>query len=85
VLGLGWATKVGGTIIHVKAFVTRTVSDPEGLQIVLVTQRGADNVSRIFLFVKDYIDVALVSRRHRAIHVNALTRGRRQRGGSIYS
>jgi hypothetical protein len=84
VLGLGWATKVGGTIIPVKAFVTRTVSDPEGLQIVLVTQHGADNVSRIFLLVKGYVDVALVSRRHRDIHVNALAMGRRQRGGPIY-
>jgi outer membrane protein assembly factor BamB len=37
VLGLGWAAKVGGTIIPVKMFVTRTVSDPEGPQIVLVT------------------------------------------------
>jgi hypothetical protein len=57
VLGLGWATKFGGTIIPVKAFVTQTVSDPKGLQIVLVTQRGADNVSRIFLLVKGYVDV----------------------------
>jgi outer membrane protein assembly factor BamB len=48
VLGLGWAAKVGGTIIPVKMFVTRTVSDPEGPQIVLVTQRRADNVSHIF-------------------------------------
>jgi ER membrane protein complex subunit 1 len=48
VLGLGWAAKVGGTIIPVKMFVTRTVSDPEGHQIVLVTQRRADNVNHIF-------------------------------------
>ncbi|KAG1790453.1 uncharacterized protein HD556DRAFT_1392090 [Suillus plorans] len=57
VLGLGWAAKVGGTIIPIKMFVTRTVSDPEGPQIVLVTQRRADN---------SLIDTVL-------FHVNALT------------
>ncbi|OAX35578.1 DUF1620-domain-containing protein [Rhizopogon vinicolor AM-OR11-026] len=57
VLGLGWAAKVGGTIIPVKMFVTRTVSDAEGPQIVLVTQRRADNT---------LIDTVL-------FHVNALT------------
>ncbi|KAG1750542.1 uncharacterized protein EDB91DRAFT_1108061 [Suillus paluster] len=57
VLGLGWAAKVGGTIIPIKIFVTRTVSDPEGPQIVLVTQRRADN---------SLVDTVL-------FHVNALT------------
>lgn len=57
VLGLGWAAKVGGTIIPTKIFVTRTVSDPEGPQIVLVTQRRADN---------SLVDTVL-------FHVNALT------------
>ncbi|KAG2143699.1 hypothetical protein DEU56DRAFT_884358 [Suillus clintonianus] len=57
VLGLGWAAKVGGTIIPTKMFVTRTVSDPEGPQIVLVTQRRADN---------SLVDTVL-------FHVNALT------------
>ncbi|KAG0701659.1 hypothetical protein DFH29DRAFT_925728 [Suillus ampliporus] len=57
VLGLGWAAKVGGTIIPIKMFVTRTVSDPEGPQIVLVTQRRADN---------SLVDTVV-------FHVNALT------------
>lgn len=57
VLGLGWAAKVGGTIIPTKIFVTRTVSDSEGPQIVLVTQRRADN---------SLVDTVL-------FHVNALT------------
>lgn len=57
VLGLGWAAKVGGTIIPTKMFVTRTVSDPEGPQVVLVTQRRADN---------SLVDTVL-------FHVNALT------------
>jgi outer membrane protein assembly factor BamB len=57
VLGLGWAAKVGGAIIPTKIFVTRTVSDPEGPQIVLVTQRRADN---------SLVDTVL-------FHVNALT------------
>ena len=47
-LGLGWAANIGGTNIPVKMFVTRTVSDPEGPQVVLVTQRRADNVSQNF-------------------------------------
>lgn len=57
VLGLGWAAKVGGRIVPTKIFVTRTVSDPEGPQIVLVTQRVADN---------SLVDTVL-------FHVNALT------------
>ncbi|KAG1773685.1 hypothetical protein EV702DRAFT_559870 [Suillus placidus] len=57
VLGLGWAAKVGGTIFPTKMFVTRTVSDLEGPQIVLVTQRRADN---------SLVDTVL-------FHVNALT------------
>ncbi|KAG1717496.1 hypothetical protein EDB19DRAFT_1814298 [Suillus lakei] len=57
VLGLGWAAKVGGAIIPTKMFVTRIVSDPEGPQIVLVTQRRADN---------SLVDTVL-------FHVNALT------------
>ncbi|KAG1895707.1 uncharacterized protein F5891DRAFT_1193876 [Suillus fuscotomentosus] len=42
-LSLGWAVKVGGTIILIKMFITWTVSDPEGPHIVLVTQYWADN------------------------------------------
>lgn len=44
VLGLGWADAVGGRIQPVKLFVTRTVSDGGDPEVVLVTQRHADNV-----------------------------------------
>ncbi|KAI0633153.1 DUF1620-domain-containing protein [Trametes polyzona] len=43
VFGLGWAAQVGGQIIPAKLFVTRTVSDGEDPQVVLVTQRKANN------------------------------------------
>ncbi|EIW74996.1 DUF1620-domain-containing protein [Coniophora puteana RWD-64-598 SS2] len=43
VLGLGWAAKVGGRIIPVKIYTTRTVADAEGPRVVVVTQRRADN------------------------------------------
>ncbi|KAF7979908.1 hypothetical protein HWV62_40304 [Athelia sp. TMB] len=49
VLGLGWAAEVGGTIIPVKLYNTRTVADvgEDGEagtpQVVLVTQRRAQN------------------------------------------
>jgi len=49
VLGLGWADEVGGRIQPVKLFVTRTVSDGGDPEVVLVTQRHADNV-RLFSF-----------------------------------
>jgi hypothetical protein len=67
VLGLGWAAKVGGTIIPVKMFITRTVGDSEGPQIVLVTQRRADNVSEISLLVRMHVDVISVPRRYRVL------------------
>ncbi|KAI0651032.1 DUF1620-domain-containing protein [Trametes meyenii] len=41
--GLGWAAQVGGNIVPAKLFVTRTVSDGETPQVVLVTQRKANN------------------------------------------
>lgn len=44
VFGLGWAAEVGGQVIPVKLFVTRTVSDGDAPQVVLVTQRKANNV-----------------------------------------
>lgn len=47
VLGLGWAAEVGGQVIPVKLFVTRAVSDGDTPQVVLVTQRRADNVRRL--------------------------------------
>ncbi|KAH9886661.1 DUF1620-domain-containing protein [Cubamyces lactineus] len=43
VFGLGWAAQVGGQIIPAKLFVTRTVSDGETPQVVIVTQRKANN------------------------------------------
>ena len=47
VFGLGWAAQVGGQIIPAKLFVTRTVNDGESPQVVLVTQRKANNVSAV--------------------------------------
>jgi ER membrane protein complex subunit 1 len=44
VFGLGWAAEVGGRVVPAKIFTTRTVSDGETPQVVLVTQRRADNV-----------------------------------------
>lgn len=85
VFGLGWAAKVGGTIIPVKMFVTRTVSDSEGPQVVVVTQRRADNVSQMSPPARMHVDVISVPRRHRAIPCKCTDGGRRQRGGRIYS
>lgn len=45
VLGLGWASEIGAKVLPVKLFVTRTVGDGETPQVVLVTQRRAENVS----------------------------------------
>ena len=44
VLSLGWAAQIGGQILPVKLFTTRTVSDEEEPQVVLVAQRKANNV-----------------------------------------
>lgn len=44
VFGLGWAAEVGGQVIPVKIFTTRTVSDGDAPQVVVVTQRKANNV-----------------------------------------
>ncbi|KAH8102954.1 hypothetical protein BXZ70DRAFT_889895 [Cristinia sonorae] len=45
VFGLGWAHEVGGRIIPLKLFVTKTVGDAEGEnpQVVVVAERKADN------------------------------------------
>jgi len=56
VLGLGWAAQVGGTVQPVKLFVTRTVNDGNSPQVVLVTQRKADNVSLLFSLVMCFSD-----------------------------
>ena len=45
IFGLGWAAQVGGQIIPAKMFTTRTVNDGESPQVVVVSQRQADNVS----------------------------------------
>lgn len=45
VLGLGWAAEVGGRVHPVKLFTTRTIGDGDTPQVVLVTQRRANNVS----------------------------------------
>ena len=46
ILDLGWAAAVGAHHVPLKLFVIRTVGDEEGEdpQVVLVTQRFADNV-----------------------------------------
>ena len=56
-LGLGWATQVGGRIIPVKLFVTRTVNEESEPQVVLVTQRRADNVSDLALNCTHLTDI----------------------------
>ncbi|CAL1698629.1 unnamed protein product [Somion occarium] len=43
VFGLGWAAEVGGRIFPLKIFTTRTVSDGDTPQVVIVGQRKADN------------------------------------------
>ncbi|KZT08987.1 DUF1620-domain-containing protein [Laetiporus sulphureus 93-53] len=43
IFGLGWATQIGGQIIPVKMFTTRTVNDGDTPQVVLITQRKASN------------------------------------------
>ena len=47
VLALGWAAEVGGRHVPLKLFVTKTVSEGETPQLVLITQRIADNVSSV--------------------------------------
>ena len=45
VFGLGWAAEVGARIAPLKIFTVKTVSDGESPQVVVVSQRQADNVS----------------------------------------
>ena len=74
VLGLGWAAEVGGQIFPVKIFTTRTVSDGDSPEVVLVTQRKANNVgffSELFVkfvlsIVQGLIDTVL-------FHIDAVT------------
>lgn len=44
VFGLGWANEVGGRVVPAKLFVIRTVADGGDPEVVVVTQRRADNV-----------------------------------------
>ncbi|EMD34983.1 hypothetical protein CERSUDRAFT_116509 [Gelatoporia subvermispora B] len=43
VFGLGWAAKVGATVIPAKIFTLRTVGDGDKPQVALIAQRRADN------------------------------------------
>ena len=44
VFGLGWAGEIGGRVVPVKLFVTKTVADGGDPEVVIVTQRRAENV-----------------------------------------
>lgn len=48
---MGWAEEVGGRHQPVKLFVTKSVSDGGDPEVVLLTQRLADNVSEAFLII----------------------------------
>ncbi|KAF8809912.1 DUF1620-domain-containing protein [Phlegmacium glaucopus] len=43
VFGLGWAGEIGGRVVPVKVFVTKTVADGGDPEVVLVSQRRAIN------------------------------------------
>jgi hypothetical protein len=49
VFGLGWAGEIGGRVVPVKLFVTKTVADGGDPEVVIVTQRRADNVRLIYI------------------------------------
>ena len=49
VFGLGWADEVGGRVTPVKLFVTKTVADGGDPEVVVVTQRRAENVGPSYL------------------------------------
>ena len=67
VFGLGWAAEVGARIFPVKIFTTRTVSDGETPQVVLVTQRRANNVRILHAIYIRYTHRLAGSRRYRAL------------------
>lgn len=50
VFGLGWAGEIGGRVVPVKLFVTKTVADGGDPEVVIVTQRRADNVRLLYAF-----------------------------------
>lgn len=49
IFGLGWASKIGGRVVPVKLFVTKTVADGGDPEVVLVSQRRAVNVGPSYL------------------------------------
>ena len=51
VFGLGWAGEIGGRVVPVKLFVTKTVADGGDPEVVVVTQRQADNVCLLYTFI----------------------------------
>ena len=50
VFGLGWAGEVGARVVPVKLFVTKTVADGGDPEVVIVTQRRADNVRLLYIY-----------------------------------
>ena len=50
VFGLGWAGEIGGRVVPVKLFVTKTVADGGDPEVVVVTQRRAENVCPLYTF-----------------------------------
>ena len=51
VFGLGWAGEIGGRVVPVKLFVTKTVADGGDPEVVVVTQRRAENVCLSFIYL----------------------------------
>ena len=51
VFGLGWAGEIGGRVVPVKLFVTKTVADGGDPEVVIVTQRRADNVRLLHIYL----------------------------------
>ena len=49
--GLGWAGEIGGRVVPVKLFVTKTVADGGDPEVVIVTQRRAVNVRLLYLYI----------------------------------
>lgn len=52
-LSYGWAESVGAQVVPVKIYTVKTVSDGGDPEVVLVTQRRADNVCfpSVFLYL----------------------------------
>ena len=50
VFGLGWAGEIGGRVVPVQLFVTKTVADGGDPEVAIVTQRRADNVRLFYIY-----------------------------------